>query len=220
MFDPARLTGVGLFDGLEPAALRELAARGRVTRFTAGETLWVTGTGERGLHVILSGRVRVTGDGAGRSHRVHVEGPGGTLGEVPLFDGGSYPATAIAETPTECAVFTRGVVRAAIAADPELAFRLLSNLGSRVRGLVERLDALVGLDVRQRLAAHLHARWEQADGDAISLGSTQAALAEDLGTVREVVVRALRQLTDAGAIERDRCRIRVIDPDLLERLSR
>jgi hypothetical protein len=47
MFDPARLTGVGLFDGLEPAALRELAARGRVTRFTAGETLWVTGTGER-----------------------------------------------------------------------------------------------------------------------------------------------------------------------------
>lgn len=53
-----------------------------------------------------------------------------------------------------------------------------------------------------------------------SLGSTQAALAEDLGTVREVALRALRQLTEAGAIERDGRRIRVIHPDLLERHSR
>lgn len=227
MFDPSRLESVPLFVGLRPAALHELASRGRVARFAAGETLWTAGGAPLGLHVILDGQVRVTGHGAGRPHRIHVEGPGGTLGEVPLFGGGRYPATAVADTDVECAVFTHGVVRAAIAADPELALRLLANLGSRVRELVERLNALVGLDVRQRLAAHLLERARHAalgtapPGDqTVTLGGTQAAVAEELGTVREVIVRALRELTDAGAIEREGQKIRIADAGLLRSLSR
>lgn len=219
MLDPARLDGVALFDGLKPAALRELSARGRIVRFEAGETLWREGTEARGLYVILSGRVRVASHGAGRPVRVHVEGPGGTLGEVPLFDGGGYPATAVADGAVECAAFTRGSLRAAIAADPELAFRLLATLGTRVRGLVERLDALAGMDVRERLAAHLLDRLERRSGGIVPLPGSQSDLAEELGTVREVVVRALRQLEEAGAIERDGGRIRVLDAELLRSLA-
>ncbi len=219
MLDPARLDGVALFDGLKPAALRELSARGRIVSFEAGETLWREGTEARGLYVILSGRVRVASHGAGRPLRIHLEGPGGTLGEIPLFDGARYPATAVADTAAKCAAFADGALRAAIAADPELAFRLLANLGSRVRGLVERLDALTGMDVRQRLAAHLLGRLEERSDMVVSLRGSQSDLAEELGTVREVVVRALRQLEEAGAIRRDARRIRVCDAELLRRLA-
>lgn len=220
MLDSHRFEGIALFDGLKPAALRELAARGRIARFAPGETLWREGTEARGLHVILSGHVRVASHGAGRPLRVHVEGPGGTLGEIPLFDGAGYPATAVAEGSVECAVFTRGALRAAIAADPELAFRLLAILGSRVRGLVDRLDTLVGMDVRQRLASHLLARIAEQGDTVVSLRGSQSDLAEELGTVREVVVRALRELEEAGAIVRDGRRIRVRDAELLETLAR
>lgn len=220
MLDPSRLDDVALFVGLKSAALRELTSRGRITRLAPGETLWRAGTEPRGLYVILSGRVRVTGGSAGRPHRVHIAGPGGTLGEVPLFDGGRYPATAVADTGVECAVFTRGVLRAAMAADPELAFRLLENLGARVRGLVERLDALIGLDVRQRLATHLLERRESPTTEVVVLKGGQRDLAEELGTVREVVVRSLRQLEDAGAIGREGRKIRILDAVMLERLSR
>ncbi|MGI9038548.1 MAG: hypothetical protein ACR2GQ_06780 [Gemmatimonadota bacterium] len=39
------------------------------------------------------------------------------------------------------------------------------------------------------------------------------------GTVREVIVRALRELTDAGAIEREGPKIRIADAGLLRSLS-
>ena len=219
MIEPSRLEGVELFAGLSPGAIRELSSRGRIQRIAADSTLWRAGTEPRGLFVILAGRVRVTGGGTDRPHRVHLEGPGSTIGEVPLFAGGAYPATAVADADVECAVFTPGALRAAIAADPELAFRLLGNLGHRVRTLIERLDALVLLDVRQRLAAHLSRLHAASGEESVRLPGGQARLAEELGTVREVVVRSLRDLEEAGAIRREGRRILVVDSTLLDRLA-
>jgi CRP-like cAMP-binding protein len=69
-----------------------------------------------------------------------------------------------------------------------------------VRTLVERIDGLTARSVPQRLAALLLAR--QTDGNgAVTLGGTQQEIAEELGTVREVVVRAIRTLCESGAIE-------------------
>ena len=90
-----------------------------------------------------------------------------------------------------------------IANDPQLAWRLLERLATRVRGLVDRIDALATQDVAARLAAHLLARVE-SDGKRhlTALGGTQMQLAEELGTVREVVVRHLRLLQGAGVLRR------------------
>jgi CRP-like cAMP-binding protein len=82
-----------------------------------------------------------------------------------------------------------------------------------VRALVERIDGLTARSVPQRLAALLLARHDAAgsNGSAVTLGGTQQEIAEELGTVREVVVRAIRTLCGSGAIEplgRGRYRIR------------
>jgi len=198
-----------------------LAARSLRRRYAAGEVIYLAGDRPAGLLVVLEGRVRVVRGRGDRQHLVHEEGPGGALGEVPLFAGGAYPATAIAAAPTVCLLVSADALRAAVRSDPEIAFRFLARLADRVRHLVDRLDRLAAQDVRGRLAALLLAR-ERATGAGapFTLGGTQAQVAEDLGTVREVVVRALRGLCAAGVIGRaGGGRYRVLDAPALERLA-
>jgi len=153
----------------------------------------------------------------GRQHLVHEEGPGATLGELPLFEGGPYPATAVAAEPALCLVLDRAAIEGGIAADPALAFALLGGLARRVRTLIARLDAVRGRSVRTRLAAHLLAR---AGGGPFSLGATQAEVAEELGTVREVVVKELRALRAAGILRSaGRGRIEVTDAARLREIA-
>jgi CRP-like cAMP-binding protein len=195
---PAPLPDLPLFYQLTPEARRILSSAPR-RRFRRGETLWVAGAEARGLVVVLAGRVRVVRAPAGRQYGVHTEEAGGTLGEVPFFAGGRYPATAIATEPTTCVFIDRTTLARAVAADPELAFRWLSRLAGRVRGLVERLDRQTRT-VEQRLAEFLLIRQAAATSGQFTLAATQAEAAEELGTVREVLVRTLRRFREDGLV--------------------
>lgn len=201
MIPDSELRRLPLFAGISDVACRELAARSVLRTYEGGETLFAAGGEPRGFYVIVRGRVRVVREGAGRRHVLHEEEAGGTLGEVPLFEGGGYPATAIAAEPTTCLFVGRDAIATAMRADPELAWRFLARLAGRVRTLVERVDRLAARSVPQRLAALFIARREKAAGATVTLGATQQQIAEELGTVREVVVRAVRTLCDGGAIE-------------------
>jgi CRP/FNR family transcriptional regulator, dissimilatory nitrate respiration regulator len=191
--------------------------------FAPGAVLWRAGSEPRGLFLVLEGEVRVVRPaGPGRQLVIHREAAGGTLGEVPLFGGGRYPATAVASRRTVCLVLSRQAIAAAVREDPELAFRLLAGLGARIRTLIGRLDALAAQSVAGRLAAYLLARHGQAGEEAggFALGCTQQELAEELGTVREVVVRALRTLREEGIIAAERRnRFRVLDSERLRALA-
>ena len=204
---------------LSPAARRVLDAAPR-RRFRAGETLWTAGSDARGLIVVLSGRVRIVRAPHGRQYAIHTEGPGATLGEVPFFAGGGYPATAIATEATTCLVLDRATVVRAIAADPELAFHWLGRLAERVRTVIERLDRQTASTVEQRLAALLLARHTATRGAPFALAATQAEAAEELGTVREVLVRALRRFRESHLVASPaRGRYRVLDVARLKRLA-
>lgn len=195
------IDGVELLRGLNEAARDELAARAITRRFARGARLWTAGTEPRGLFVLLDGRVRIVRTAGARQHVLHTEGPGATLGEVPLFSGGTYPATAIAEEQSLCLVIDRATLALALAADPRLAWQLLGRLAQRVRHLAERLSAQTADPVRARLAAYLRSRPVGADG-TITLGGTQQQVAEEVGTVREVVVRIMRQWMAEGKLRR------------------
>jgi CRP/FNR family transcriptional regulator len=164
------------------------------------------------MAIVLEGRVRVVREGRGRQHVLHSEGPGGTLGEVPLFTGGPAPGTAVAAEATRCLLLTRDTIEAAIIAEPAIAWMFLAKLAERVRTLVERVDRLALDTATTRLAELVLAEACRSPSDVITLG-TQTALAEELGTVREVTVRALRTLRESGLIESlGRGRLRVTNP--------
>jgi CRP/FNR family transcriptional regulator, dissimilatory nitrate respiration regulator len=217
------LARVPLVDELSATARSALAARAVTRRFAAGEVLWTAGSPIEHLLVVITGEVRVIREAGGRQHVLHTEGPGGTLGEVPLYGGGSAPATAIAVVPTQCLVLSREAIEAAIAADPAVAWVLLARLATRVRGLVERVDRLALQSVTSRLVGLLLGKVARTTvgGEAtVSFGMSQAALAAELGTVREVVVRALRSLKERGLIATAGTgRVHIIDVAALRRVA-
>jgi CRP/FNR family cyclic AMP-dependent transcriptional regulator len=195
------LHGLPLFEGLSHAALEALARGARVRGYRAGQPLWVAGAAAQALHVILSGEVRVVVLREGRRCTLHSESAGATLGDVPFFGGGGYPASAEAVGAVTCLLLPRAALARAVSLDPALAFRLLAGLAHRVRGLVARVGAQAALSVRERLLHFLERRAALAGGGVFTLGMSQAALAEELGTVREVVVRELRALRTAGRLQ-------------------
>jgi len=180
---------------------------------------------------VLEGRVRIVRGSGGRQLVIHSGEPGATLGEVPFFTGGRYPATAIAAEPTRCLFLPEAAVRRAIAVDPALAFFFLKRLSHRIENLVEKVDRITVSSVQTRLAqfilerhqatiASSRSRAKSGKGAVFSLGMTQTALGEEVGTVREVVVRGLRALRLSGAIESvGDGKYRVVNPSILQALA-
>src|SRR5438105_3776490 len=75
-------------------------------------------------------------------------------------------------------------------------------LPERGRGLLRRIDELTATTITARVADYVRSRSEKSLGDEFILGMSQEELARELGTAREVIVRALRALIAAGAVER------------------
>lgn len=220
MIDDETIQRLPFAAALPARARRELATRGVLRRFAAGATLFRAGAPGHTMFFILEGRVRVLGGPPGRAHVVHTEGAGGGLGEVPALDGGPYPATARAAEPTTCIAFTADGIRAAIDCDPALAWVFIARLGGRVRTLVERLDAQTARRLPERLAAIVLERHQRVGGGVFGLGGSQTAIAEELGTVREVVVRMLADLRRSGLIRSaGRGRLEIADLAGLTRLA-
>jgi CRP/FNR family transcriptional regulator len=179
-----------------------------------------------GLFVIAEGAVEVRqSSGAGREHVLHTEGPGATLGEVPLFDRGGYVASALAAVPTRILFLPRPVLLDLCHRRPAVALALLETLARRVRRFAELAGDLVFREVAQRVAHHLETA-ARAEGLAIEAGATfqltltQDQLAAQLGTVRELVARALGQLRRHHVVAQRGRRVSILDPVRLTTLAR
>ena len=196
-----------------------LLAAGVERQYAANEVLYLAGSEAISLHLVLEGRVRIVREHRGRTTFIHDEGPGGSLGEVPLLEGSGYPATAIAAEATRCLLLDRDAIRGALRQHPDLALAMLVRLAGRVRGLVERLERVSSQPTTGRLAALILTR-APAGISSFTLGGTQQQVAEEIGTVRELVVRGLRSLREQGAIERTRNGRYIVRDDIaLRRLA-
>ena len=210
--------GIDLLDD-HPKARAILLEHGVCHTYEPGRFLWRQGAAATRVFFVLEGEVKLVREAGGREHVVHWGRPGATLGDVPLFAEGGYPATAIATRRTRCLVADRATLELAMRTDPTLAWHFLGNLGRRVRFLIQRLDERSSENVRSRLIRYIVARSEEAHSEWFRLGLTQAELAEELGTVREVVVRTLAELRRTGVLESERGRYRIPDRDRLRETS-
>jgi len=206
---------------LSERVARRVADASVVRRYPRRAVLFRAGDEQVALHLVLSGRVRVARRGADGSSVLHFEQAGGVLGEIPVFGGGPYPATATAAEPVRCAVLSSHVVERLLREEPEFARFALRRLAERARVVLQRLEELSSYTVTARLAGHLATVASATTERELGLGMSQAALAERLGTAREVLVRSLRTLCDAGAIRRaGRSRFVVADAALLRAMAR
>jgi CRP/FNR family transcriptional regulator len=211
------LGNTALLSSLSPAELRLLAARTVRKLFKAGEMLFSEGESCKGLHIISRGKVRIFKTSmSGREQVLALNGPGESIAELPVFDGGPYPASAIATEDTEIAFISRRDFNAYCLEHPEVSLKVLTVVGARLRRLVGIIEELSFTTIRQRLVTAL-LRMAESDGRKteqgieLHLAVSHQELANQLGTVRELISRNLMRLQAEGLLDVDARRIVVKD---------
>jgi len=203
------LKRVPIFSSLSDSEFAFLTARLMQRKFATGELIFSEGEPCAGLYVIERGNVRIfkTSMG-GREQVLAIDGPGSSIAELPVFDGGAYPASAQAMTECSLLFFSKQDFHNLCLQHPQVALKVLRVVGSRLRRLVGIIEELSFTTVRQRLIALL-VRLGKAegrhDGDAVSvtLSANNSELAAQIGTVRELVSRNLSRLQSEGLIQVD-----------------
>jgi len=216
------LAKVPIFSGLTESELSFLAQRAVPRRFSSGETVFSAGEPCAGLYVVESGHVRIFKSSAGgREQVLSIDGPGSSIAELPVFDGGNYPASVTAVEDAALLFVSKQDFQALCLAHPQVALKVLRVVGARLRRLVGIIEELSFTTVRHRLAALLLrlARTEgrhTADGVAIALPASNQELASQIGTVRELISRNLSRFQAEGLVKIDGRNVVIHDLKALE----
>ena len=127
--DPATLTNVTLFAGLEEKEAKTLASLFKEREFSPGEEMAEEGKHGIGFFVIESGSAKVTVHGEERT----TLGPGSYFGEIALIDDGPRTATVTADTDVKAHVLIAWDFRPLVKEDPALAWGLLEGMAQMLR---------------------------------------------------------------------------------------
>lgn len=202
----AELERTKLFHSSNPAELAWIANRAVEQRLKTGEMLFFSGDEAKGLFVVVSGRIRAFQQNSeGREQVMHIDSAGATIGDVPVFDDGPYPASAIAEEDTVILFLDKRDIRQFCMEHPAFALRALKLMAERVRKHARLVKVLSFHEVGQRLALFLLAEAQQtgvsANGQVtFRLSHSNHEIASRIGTVRDVVSRALTRLQTDGLV--------------------
>lgn len=208
------LSKASLFSGLSERELAFLLEKVISRRYSSGEIVFSEGEPCAGLYVVESGSIRIfKSSPGGREQVLSIEGPGGSVAELPVFDGGNYPASVVAIEDTVLLFVSKQDFHGLCLAHPEVALKVLKVVGARLRRLVGIIEELSFTTVRHRLSAYLLRLAQDqgkkvAHGIEVTLPSNNQELAAQIGTVRELVSRNLSRLQMEGLLTVDgRCLI-------------
>jgi CRP/FNR family transcriptional regulator len=216
------LAKVPIFSGLTEGELAFLLQRAIPRRYAAGEIIFGEGEPCLGMYVVESGHIRIfKSSSGGREHVLSVDGPGNSVAELPVFDGGSYPASAAAVDDATLLFVSKQDFHALCLAHPQVTLKVLRVVGARLRRLVGIIEELSFTTVRHRLASfllRLAQKEGKRDGEGIqvALPASNQELASQIGTVRELVSRNLSRLQAEGMLQLDGRHVLILDLKALE----
>lgn len=206
------------FGSLPVKTKDRLVATGTVVSVPAGSTLHREGDETAHLELVVSGLLRVYVTALdGRTLTVRYCRPGSILGAVSLFASPfSMPASVKALTDAEILSMSAPAIRQAVEQDLVLARALIHELSDRVMSFIAEIPGSAFATVRQRVARHLLDLASVTQlGPRLRVTISQQELADSVGSVREVVVRVLRELREEGYVDTGHDGIALLDPQKL-----
>lgn len=210
------LTGVPSFEGFDEPTLKAISQAAVQRKYDADQVVFLEGEPCTGLYIVQQGWLKsVKISPTGREQVIRFVGPGDVFNEIGLLAGGINQVTVEALEPAILWIVQREALLKLIDEHPSLSRLLIQNLAQRVLHLMQLVEDLSLRSVESRLARLL---LEQSSGDIVSRRkwSTQAEMAKRLGTVPDVINRALRSLVEEGFIRMERHQIQIIDRQGLE----
>ena len=206
---------------LPEATLVALMAGSAVMDVPLGGVLLRLGSSDPFVCVVAAGLLRtflVSADG--RQMTVRYSRRGDIVGAATLF-AGQLPNTGVqAIVDSSVVVLRPQTVRSRAATDIGLANVLLHDLAERATAYISALASTTLSSLRQNVIRHLlDLAVPEPGGNGPVVRLSQQALAEHVGTVREVIGRILRDLKDQGLITTRRDEVVLLDAARLLELT-
>jgi len=199
-----------------------------------GEIIFQEGDRGEGFYIVAEGQIKVFKISfEGKEQILHIYGPGHTFGEVPVFQGKNFPASAMALEPSTILFLPRQAFVQQIEKSPALAMNMLADLCRRLREFTVQIENLSLKEVPARLAAYIltlaqegaeHSQEialpkESLQAANVSLPVSKVQLASLIGTTPETISRVFKKMDQAGFIKGDGKNILILDQEGLEELS-
>jgi CRP/FNR family transcriptional regulator len=208
------------FSALDDSELAYVQQVTRERRIQRGELLLLEGEPGEWLYYLQAGRVKVYNTSAdGKEQVLRIFQAGETFNEVPIFDGGPNPASALVLEEGTSYVLHRVDIQRLLSEHPLIALGVIQVLASRLRHLVRLVGDLSFKHVSARVATTLLLHSDAVEGKT-SHRLTQQELAALVGTAREMVGRALKAFEQEGLITLEQGHITIVDRGRLEEASR
>lgn len=218
----AALRRVLFFAVLDENELHDLAGHSVLRHVARNELLFNEGDPCEGLFVVQSGAIKVFKMAEnGREQVLVIERAGSTLGELPVFDGGNFPASAAALEDSTLLFLPKREFLELCRRNSEVAFAIIRTLAWRFRYMTSLVEELSLKEVSHRLARFLRDRAlvsgnRTRRGIEFPLEETNQQIAAEIGTVRDLVSRNLRRFVDRGIIKMERRKVIVLNMADLE----
>ena len=216
-----QISSIPFFEGLPPDQINDLAMIAAENLYKKGENIFSEGEKANGLYAVGTGRIKVFKlSPEGREQILHIFGPGEVFGEVPVFAGKRFPASADTMEKSRILFFPRDSLISLIEKNPTIALNMLGVLSLRLRRFTSMIDDLSLKEVPGRLAKHFLYLSEQNNGAGeFELNITKGQLASLLGTIPETLSRILTKMSEQGFIELDGRKIKILDNEGIQELA-
>jgi CRP/FNR family transcriptional regulator, cyclic AMP receptor protein len=210
------LARIPVYKSLGAEAIRRLDTQCAWRRAGATEFVLEYQDGGTDLYFVTQGHLRVLIQPiSGKEIILRDLRDGEYFGELAAIDGLPRSAAIVAITNSIIAKMPAAVFRQTVHDYPDVCDQLLILLASQIRMLANRVNEYSTLDVRRRIYAELLRLSRPAQkGDARSIISpppTHAELAARVSSHREAITRELKNLENAGPLERRRGAIVIRD---------
>ncbi len=210
-----------LFNGLSVDALQAIRAIALHRDYEKGQTIFSEGDPGDGFYIVATGCIKIYKLSAeGKEQILHIFGDGEPFGEVPVFSGKPFPASAQTIRRSSLLFFPKPAFIAAIAQNPSLALSMLGILSLRLREFTVQIENLSLKEVPGRLSSYLlYLSGEQKNPVSVKLNISKSQLASLLGTIPETLSRILGKMAASRLIRVQGSDIQILNREELQNLS-
>ncbi|MDQ1242375.1 MAG: family transcriptional regulator, anaerobic regulatory protein [Pseudomonadota bacterium] len=195
-------------------ALEAVLDRVQLLRVPSGTPMFGEGSPCRQFPLVLEGSIRVTKSSEGRELQLYrvVPGESCVLTGGCLVGGRDYPATGVVEQDARLVVLPKPVFDELLATHAPFRQYVFSLFAERLTELMALVEAVAFHKLDRRLAGALL-------GHGRLVAITHQQLADEVGSVREIVTRVLRSFADHGLVRLSRGSVEVLDAGGLRRVA-
>jgi CRP/FNR family transcriptional regulator, anaerobic regulatory protein len=199
-----------------PAAqLDDLLAGATVMHIPAGTAIFDEDQSCQGFPLLLAGSIRVIkASPNGRELQLYRVSPGESciLTSSCLLSHATYHARGVAETDSELVALSPATFRQLVSTHESFREYIFGLFSERLTDLMQLVSAVAFQKLDQRLATLLASK-------SSPVHATHQALADELGSAREIVSRLLKNFADQGLVKLGREQIEITDAAALKKFS-